>query len=216
MGRVDAARVGDAREVPADGRSSADIILSMAMQTIRVPGCEADDVMAILARQAAEKGERLLLVTNDHDMLGCLNDYVDLYIPHRKLLVTKESFIDSYGIDPSLYGAVQAMAGCPGDGIVGIKGVGERTATKWLQKHGSLESVIENVPRVSEHRDLVMNNMNLLTGSGHEEMKLELSRGMIAPDTLAASIDTWEFRVSERSLNGGDGYERRRNHDEKV
>jgi DNA polymerase-1 len=52
-----------------------------------------------------------------------------------------------YGVPPELVPDFIALRGDPSDGLPGAKGVGEKTAAELLQKHGSLESVLEKAIR---------------------------------------------------------------------
>jgi 5'-3' exonuclease len=96
-------------------------------------GYEADDIMAIIAADTPDD-EECILVTADGDLLQCLSDNVSIYCPQSRKLITEASFIRAQGIRPSKWAIVKAIAGCAGDGVPGIKGVGEVGAIKYIKK----------------------------------------------------------------------------------
>ena len=93
-------------------------------------GYESDDLMAALALDA--KGETIL-VTSDSDMYQCLRPTVMIYSPQGKTLKTEAWFEKRYGIWPARWAVLKALTGCTGDGVPGIRGVGEVTALRYLQ-----------------------------------------------------------------------------------
>lgn len=97
-------------------------------------GYEADDLMAILCglfNGPSNDKYDLILVTSDEDMYQVL-EMADIYKVAKKQLYTKKDFIDEYNINPGIWDRVKAIAGCSGDEVTGIKGVGEKTAIKYL------------------------------------------------------------------------------------
>lgn len=95
-------------------------------------GMESDDIMAAIAANTP-KGEETIIVTADSDLLQCLRENVMVYSPQKQRLWTASLFEKEYGIRPSKWAVVKAMAGCHGDNVPGIPGVGEVTALKYLR-----------------------------------------------------------------------------------
>jgi len=93
-------------------------------------GFEADDLIAALALSKDDKPA--VIISADEDLFQCLSNKVMMYSPSSKKLWTADSFKQNYGIPPSLWSAVKAIAGCPGDNVAGVIGVGEKTAIKFL------------------------------------------------------------------------------------
>ncbi len=112
---------------------------------------EADDLLGTYARREAEAGGRALLLTGDRDMYQCAGERVTvLYVRTGNKgaeEVTPEEVRERYGIDPGLVPDFIALRGDPSDGLPGAKGVGPKTAAELLQRHGSLDGVLENAIR---------------------------------------------------------------------
>ncbi|MBO0821459.1 MAG: DNA polymerase I, partial [Nocardiopsaceae bacterium] len=61
---------------------------------------------------------------------------------------TPEAVTEKYGLSPEQYPDFAALRGDPSDNLPGIPGVGEKTATKWIQQFGSLEDLVNRVDEV--------------------------------------------------------------------
>ena len=95
-------------------------------------GMESDDIMAAIARDMPQD-EEAILITSDADLFQCLRPNVSIYSPQKQKLLTETWFVREYGIRPHTWAKVKAMAGCSGDGVPGIYGVGEVTALKYVR-----------------------------------------------------------------------------------
>ncbi len=122
-------------------------------------GYEADDLIAVVAQRGGA-GEEFILVSSDKDLYQLLDDRVSVYNPHSKAVINKASFEDEWGLCPSQWVEVKAMAGCPTDCVPGIKGVGEKTAAKYLR--GSLGVKTKAYQRIQDNQSLVDWNRELV------------------------------------------------------
>lgn len=98
-------------------------------------GFEADDILARVAKSWGNS----IIVTTDNDLLQCLG-YADIWSPRKKILITKETFEEEWGIHPDDWGKAKAIAGCNSDSVPGVQGVGEKTAVKYLQRKLKVDS----------------------------------------------------------------------------
>jgi len=98
----------------------------------RQSGLESDDLMAQAALQLSDTGRENIIVTADGDLWQCISPFTSWYDPARKKRYTPETFKADKGVTPKDWAAVKSLAGCSGDGVPGIPGVGEKTAIKYL------------------------------------------------------------------------------------
>jgi DNA polymerase-1 len=117
-------------------------------------GYEADDLLGTLARQAEDQGADILIVTGDMDLLQLVDE-------HTRVLTSRWRFSDTViydvdrvkerydGLDPGQLADYRGLMGDKSDNIPGVYGVGEKTATKLLQKYRSLEKVYQHLNEVS-------------------------------------------------------------------
>src|SRR5690606_37331762 len=113
-------------------------------------GFEADDVMGTLA--ATERTDPVVVVSGDRDLLQVVTDTP---VPVRVLYVGRglakaelydpELVADKYGVPLDRAGAAYAelavLRGDPSDGLPGVKGIGDKTASGLLMQYGSLAAV---------------------------------------------------------------------------
>lgn len=125
-----------------------DILAAAGIATAGADGFEADDVMGTLA--ARESVDPVLVVSGDRDLLQVVRDGA---APVRVLYVGRglakaERFgpaevAAKYGVP--VEGAGQAyvemalLRGDPSDGLPGVAGVGDKTASKLILEYGTLE-----------------------------------------------------------------------------
>jgi len=122
-------------------------LAAMNVTTITKEDFEADDILATLARQGAEQGFDVLVVSGDRDTIQLVNDRVTLLYPNARGVselkrYDAEAVRERYGIDPHQYPEIAALVGETSDNLPGIDKVGEKTAVKWITQYGSLENLL--------------------------------------------------------------------------
>lgn len=121
-------------------------------------GYEADDIIAWVCEN---HWNDFVIVSTDQDLFQCLVEgRVTIWNPITKKAITEKSFTEKYGITPTLWANVKAIAGCSGDNVPGIQGVGEKTAAKFIAgrlKTTSLQyaSIVANVTMIERNFGLV-------------------------------------------------------------
>jgi DNA polymerase-1 len=112
---------------------------------------EADDLLGSYARIEDEARGRAFLLTGDRDMFQCASERVSVLYVRTGVRgaeeVTPEEVSARYGVPPGLVPDFIALRGDPSDGIPGARGVGPKTAAELLQRHGSLEAVLDQAIR---------------------------------------------------------------------
>ena len=92
-------------------------------------GRESDDLIASVVLNM--EGPKTI-VSTDNDLWQLLTR-CDMWNPSAKKLYTEKAFREEWGLGPPDWAMVKALAGCPGDNVKGIPGVGEKTAAKFLR-----------------------------------------------------------------------------------
>ncbi len=150
------------------------IIQALEVPLLRVPGFEADDVMATLARRLAGDDLHVYLVSKDKDLQQLLNANVSLYDPGKDEVITPDRLLELKGWRPEQAIEAQTLMGDTVDNVPGVRGIGEKTAAKLLQKYGSAAAVIahadeltpkqrENVLAFAPHVDITRKLVTLRT-----------------------------------------------------
>ncbi|AQY20224.1 hypothetical protein T261_00802 [Streptomyces lydicus] len=112
---------------------------------IEQDGCEADDVIATLTRQARADGRPVDIMSGDKDFIQLLDDpTVRLLNPALRIdrrYTTAADIHPRYGVTPHQWADYRALTGDPSDNIAGVKGIGPKTAARLLSGRRGLESV---------------------------------------------------------------------------
>jgi DNA polymerase I len=124
-------------------------------RNVKVPGFEADDVIASIAERARAAGVPVMVVTGDRDAFQIIDpeSRVRVMATGRGITDTKvydhQAVVDRYGIPPELIPDFYGLKGDTSDNIPGVPGIGDKTASQLLQQFGSLESVLDSVDQIS-------------------------------------------------------------------
>ena len=125
-----------------------ELIDALGVRRVRVSGVEADDVIATLARQAQADGLPVLISSGDKDLAQLVGDGVVLEDSMQEKRYDPDAVIDKFGVGPELVGDLLALTGDTSDNIPGVEKVGPKTAAKWLNKYGDLDSIIKNADEI--------------------------------------------------------------------
>jgi len=109
-------------------------------------GYEADDVIATICAQNPDKS--FIIVAKDKDFLQLLNQNVTIYDFGKNRCIGASVFFNIYGFNPPNFVDFQALVGDTIDNIVGVRGVGAKSAKKLIAKYGTIENVYANIDQI--------------------------------------------------------------------
>ena len=115
---------------------------AMGLPLLQVQGEEADDVIGTLARQARAAGTPVLIVTGDKDFAQLVTEEVKLLDTMKNATLGPAEVKEKFGVPPARIIDYLALIGDTSDNIPGVKGVGPKTAAKWLEEYGSLDALV--------------------------------------------------------------------------
>jgi DNA polymerase-1 len=122
------------------------------LPVMEVPGYEADDALATLARQAVEQGLKVVIVSADKDLLQLVTDDVLVLNPGREgtgsTLLDRAAVEEKWGVPPERIADVLALVGDAVDNVPGVPGIGDKGARGLVQEYGPLEAVLEHAGEV--------------------------------------------------------------------
>ncbi len=118
------------------------MLAGFRIPALGLPGYEADDILATVARIAEQRGGQCRLVTSDKDCRQLITDRVALYNIRKNQVFDAGSLEKEWGIRPDQVVDFQAITGDSTDNIPGIPGLGPGFAKKLLQEYGSLDAAI--------------------------------------------------------------------------
>ncbi|MBX7148436.1 DNA polymerase I [bacterium] len=153
-------------------------------------GFEADDLIATFVKQYRErklKGLKddpleIVIVSADKDLMQLVGDGVIIYDSMKDKEIDIPEVIERFGVPPHQVLEILSLAGDSSDNIPGVKGVGEKTATKLIQQYGSIENLYATMGSdISEklREKLIFSKDNAFLSkklaSLHEEVPIELN-----------------------------------------
>ena len=195
---------------------------------LKVPGYEADDILATLATQADAEGRPTVIVTGDRDALQLVTEHVAVMANTRGITEVKlydpAAVVEKWGIPPELVPDLIGLKGDTSDNIPGVPGIGEKTAAQLLAEFGTVEGVLDHVDEVKgekrrellrEHRETALLSKRLATAV--RDVPIDIHAATVAPtpadrELLRELFTRFEFSsLSERlddALPGRDGPDR--------
>lgn len=121
----------------------------LSIPKISMAGYEADDLMATLAKQAAEHGAKVLLVTSDKDCRQLISDHVQMLNVRKGELFGEEELKATWGIRPDQVVDFQSLVGDSVDNVPGVPMIGPKAAQLLLEQFDTLDGLYENVEMVA-------------------------------------------------------------------
>lgn len=142
-------------------------------------GVEADDLIGAAALKLSAQGHQVVVVSADKDLAQLVNAQISQLLPAptanprigwRKL--DQQGVVDKFGVGPEKIPDYLALVGDNSDNIPGIKGVGPKTAVKWITEFGDVAGIVANSgelkpvrfqPLVAESGEALVRNLKLVT-----------------------------------------------------
>jgi len=124
------------------------LIRALGIPLYMLPGAEADDIIGTLAKRAEAEGHQVLISTGDKDMAQLVTDKVTLEDSFKEKPMDVQGVFEKFGVWPNQIVDYLTLMGDASDGIMGVPGVGAKTAAKLLTEYGSLGGILENVDKI--------------------------------------------------------------------
>jgi DNA polymerase-1 len=182
------------------------VVEGMNIPSLELAGYEADDIIGTLAQAAEKKGFHVVMVTGDKDFKQLVSSAISIWDPMKERTIDYAGLKESFGLEPSQWVDVMALAGDASDNIPGVPGIGEKTAISLIKTYGSLEAVFQNLDDVSRKklrenlgtfREQAMLSRRLVAINTQVPLSLELALLKTSdPDTerLASLFKDLEFQ----------------------
>jgi len=119
-------------------------------------GFEADDLIGTIAMENAGKGIEVVIITGDKDFCQLVSENIKLFDTMKNTRTGIKEVKNRYGVLPEKLIDLMALCGDKIDNIPGVRGIGEKTASKLIQEYGSLENIYENTENLSGRQKLML------------------------------------------------------------
>jgi DNA polymerase-1 len=169
------------------------------------PGFEADDMLGTIVEKMKQSDVDIIIASGDMDTLQLVHDRkVRVYTLKKgindTILYDEDAVRERFGFGPELLPDYKGLRGDPSDNIIGIAGIGEKTATILIKNFGTVETIYEALKKdkKSAYKKFkgvgVTDRIIKLLEEGKEEA--EFSK-MLATIRRDAPID---FKLPERTF----------------
>lgn len=196
----------------------------------KMPGYEADDMIGTICEKLKGSPINIIIASGDMDTMQLIDkDRVKVFTLKKGLkdtvLYNEEAVIERYGFTPQQIPDFKGLRGDPSDNIIGIAGVGEKTATTIIQNFETIErmyAVLDGKDKdvhgnkgeeafkkaglsdriiglIKDNRDEALFSKALATITTDAPVEVNLPEKRIAedinPEAVSAYFKTLEFRT---------------------
>ncbi len=134
-------------------------ILKEVLEAMNIPyyekeGYEADDLIGTISRRCEAVGWDCVIVTGDKDSLQLITEHTKVKLVTSSMGnsttrdMTPETFFEQYGFEPIHMIDLKALMGDNSDHLIGVPGVGEKTAMALIQKYRSIDAIYAQMPEI--------------------------------------------------------------------
>lgn len=190
------------------------VVEAFNIPILEFEGYEADDVLGTIARQARVEGVPVHIITGDRDLLQLVDENTTVELPpgryqNSPTVYNVAAVEKKYGLKPGQIVDLKALMGDSSDNIPGVYGVGEKTATRLLQKYGDLETIYEHLDEVKtrfrnkleEERESAFLSQKLARIQTDAPVALDI-KACVAQEFDAAEVLSIFQELEFRSLTG--------------
>lgn len=140
-------------------KNSRQIFEAFNIPIYDAPGFEADDVLGTivekLKKNLADNEIKIIIASGDMDTMQLIDDKkVQVYTLKKgindTILYDEEKVKERFGFEPKLLPDYKGLRGDPSDNIIGIKGIGEKTATNLIVSFGTIEEIYKKIKKGTE------------------------------------------------------------------
>jgi DNA polymerase I len=124
------------------------VVEAFGLPVLSVPGVEADDTIATVARQAVAAGLRVVICSSDKDLMQLCSDRIQLLDTMKNKLLGPAEVQEKFGVAPDRLGDLLALMGDSVDNVPGVEGIGPKTAADLIGRYGSIQGVIDHVDEI--------------------------------------------------------------------
>jgi len=196
-----------------------DIVRAFSIPIIQKDGFEADDLIGTIARENENKEIDIVLVTGDKDFYQLVSSNIKLLDTMKNKVTGIEQVKERFGVGPEAVIDVLALAGDQVDNIPGVKGIGEKTASKLISQYSSLDGVYDNIgelkgkqkENLENDRDKAFLSKELVTiKTDVDEIEKDYQKfefQNVNADELIKLFDLFEFSNLKKEVDQGGSYD---------
>ncbi len=199
-----AGRVKANDDLVSQMKRSRDIFRALNIPIYDKPGFEADDMLGTIVEQVKKYKElEVVVASGDMDTLQLVDGKkVQVYTLKKgirdTIMYDEKAVNERFGFGPLLLPDYKGLRGDPSDNIIGIKGIGEKTATILIKEFGGIGGIYKALEKKGGEEKLkevgITDRIVTLLKEGKEEAEFSKMLATIRRDAPIEFILPKEFR----------------------
>ncbi len=133
-----------------------ELLKDLGIKSYELKDYEADDIIGTLAKMGEDAGYTVDIVTGDRDLTQLASDKTTVLITKNGVgdteAYTPEHMKEVNGVTPTEFIDMKALMGDNSDNYPGVTKVGPKTASRLIQKYGSVEKLYEHVDEMKKSK----------------------------------------------------------------
>lgn len=177
-----------------------EVFAAFGIPLFEIAGFEADDLIGTLVEIfKKEKDLTIIIASGDMDTMQLIDDEKVLVYTLRKgiedtILYDEKKVVERYGFGPKSIVDYKGLKGDPSDNIIGIKGIGEKTATLLIRRYGSIEDIYTELKKEKKHPRWLTERIEKLLIENEEEALFSKELATVRRDApLKPTMDSLIF-----------------------
>jgi len=192
--------------------SSRNFFKALSIPIYECEGFEADDLLGTITEQLKNKKVEvdIIIASGDMDTLQLVDDdLVQVYTLKKgindTILYNEKKVFERFGFSPKNLPDYKGLRGDPSDNIIGIKGIGEKTATILISKYGTVENIYKALKKSKDEvKKLgITDRVVTLLEEGEEEALFSKTLATIrldAPIVFELPKNNWKETVDKNNV----------------
>lgn len=158
-------------------------IEAMGIQHVKMPGFEADDIIASLASKMRQHQQQVTVVSTDKGYLSLLDSGVIIYDYFRRESVSEAAITQKFGLPSHRLIRYWSLVGDSTNNISGVPGIGPKTALDLLALGDTFNDIMQHpdcpkamMNKLAEHKADILTFMQLFQPRCDVETGLNLQQ----------------------------------------
>ena len=173
-----------------------EVLAELDVPMLQLAGYEADDLIAVVTKQAEAQGMEVQIYTGDRDALQLISPKTNIFLTKKGISEVERydehALWERYQLRPYQIIDLKGLMGDSSDNIPGVPGVGEKTALKLLLEYETVEGVLANADKVTGKKL----KSNLIEFADQAKLSKKLAT-MLTEVPMEISIDDLVYRRSQ-------------------
>lgn len=121
---------------------------AMEVARLKIPGQEADDIIASLVKKYKNQFKHIYIVSGDKDLFQLVDQNTSMIDTMKDVVYKPEDVKNKMGVLPYQVVDFLSLVGDSSDNIPGVRGIGEKGAIKLLEQFDNLEKILKSISEI--------------------------------------------------------------------